>query len=278
MLAALVPGVAHAGPWTPDPGHGYAKLWLTELPGFGYHAGDGRTIGLGLYDELSLSAYGEVGVADGLAISLHAPLVRMYFLQDTRDGSTTAHVAPGDPTLSARWRFVRFERFVAAVQVGVKLPFAPGGVAQTVYAGDAPHDPVGGLEVGTAVVDISGGLSFGLAWDRIYVTGGATFVGRTGGWDQVLSWSAEVGGSPFDPRFGIRARVVGWHPLIRGSELRGESPNGVSNGTEYVGVGVEGEWWLDSHWAVGGAFEGGLGALHRQIGGPVFDVYLAAKW
>jgi hypothetical protein len=275
---ALVPGVAHAGPWTPDPGHGYAKLWLSELPGFDYHAGDGRTIGLGLYDEASLNAYGEVGVYDGVAISLHVPLARVAFLEDPRDGHVVGHVAPGDPTLSVRWRFLRFDRFVAAVDAGVRLPFAAGGVWQNVYAGTAPHELVGGLEMGTAVVDVHGGLSFGAAWDRIYVTGGATFVGRTGGWDQVFAWSAEVGGSPFDTRFGIRLRVVGWHPLIRGSEPRGESPNGVSNGTEYVGIGVEGEWWLDAHWAVGGAFQGGLGALHRQIGGPVVDVYVAAKF
>ena len=43
VAAQLAQPAAHAGPWVPSPGEGYAKAWLKWLPGIGYHTGDGRT-------------------------------------------------------------------------------------------------------------------------------------------------------------------------------------------------------------------------------------------
>jgi hypothetical protein len=41
LVAVLAwPVGASAGPWTPEPGHGYGKVWVKWLYGFGYHAGD----------------------------------------------------------------------------------------------------------------------------------------------------------------------------------------------------------------------------------------------
>src|SRR5690606_25305860 len=57
-LVVLAPASeAAAGPWAPEPGHGYAKLWLRYLYGFDYRAGDGTTYGYGAYHEASLSVY-----------------------------------------------------------------------------------------------------------------------------------------------------------------------------------------------------------------------------
>ena len=70
------PSIALAGPWAPEPGHGYAKLWLKYLYGFDFHAGDGNTYGYPSYHELFLATYVEVGLVDRLAMIVHADLAR----------------------------------------------------------------------------------------------------------------------------------------------------------------------------------------------------------
>lgn len=278
-MAALTPGRALAGPWTPEPGHGYAKAWLKWLPGFGYHDGAGETTAYGAYHEFFLSVYGDVGVAPGLALSLHAPLLQAFVLGDPRpDGDgTRAFVGPGDPTLSMRYRFVRAGRFVAAVDAGLRVPTATARPRATVYAATEGNPPIAELRIGSGVFGVPVGVSAGYGWDRVYVAGSAQVVVRTGGWDDVLTWTAEVGGR-FSERWSGRARAVGWHNVVRGTAPRTESPSGINNGTSYVGFGLEGEYGFAPGWWVGLTLEGGVVAIRRQTGGPVLSLFVATRF
>jgi hypothetical protein len=277
--AALAPSRAAASPWTPAPGHGYAKLWMKWLPGFGYHDGRGETTEYGAYHEVFLSAFGDVGLAPGLALSLHAPLVQTFVLGDPRPGGegTRAFVGPGDPTLSLRWRFLARGRFVAAVDAGLRVPLATARPQATVYAATDGQPAIGTLQIGSGVFAVPLGLSAGYGWDRLYLAASAQYVARTGGWDDVLAWSAELGGQLSRTLSG-RVRVVGWHDLVRGDAPRTESPSGINNGTRYVGFGLEGEYALTPTWWLGASVEGGLGAIRRQTGGPVLSLFVATRY
>jgi hypothetical protein len=279
-LALSWPGRAAAGPWAPRPGHGYVKLWAKYLYGFGYHAGDGSTYGYGAYHEAFLAAYAEVGLVDRVALVFHSDIVRTFHLEDPRNGRYSSHLSPGDPALSVRWQFLALGRFVAAAELGVRAPFARPGPVAPVYATETGNPQVGALRIGAGVWDVPARLAAGYAWDRFYVAGAAGYVLRTGGYDHVLTWSAE-GGVTLGRDFALRARVVGYHSLDVwiGDRAPGhESPSGIGNGTTYLGFALEGDYQFRPDWFVGFTAEGGAGVLSRQTGGPVVTAYLAARF
>jgi hypothetical protein len=248
------------------------------LPGFGYHDGAGDTIDYGAYHEVFLSGYGELGIFEGGAVWLHAPLVQTFTLHDPRpsgEGETRVH--PGDPTLGARLRFLQVDRFVAAADVSATFPIAPDDPKQTVYAADDPHREIGALRVGSGVFDFAGALSVGYGWDAVYVAAAGGYVARTGSFDHLLRWSAEVGAT-FSARLSGRLRLTGQHTLDTGDAPRTESPSGIGNGTSYAGFALEGETMIVPDWFVGLTFEGGLFRIRRQTGGPVLSLFVATKF
>ena len=276
--AVLMPAAsAAAGPWTPEPGEGYAKLWVKWLPGFGYHDGRGDTIDYGAYHELFVATYGEVGLADGLALTWHSDLLRTFVLEDPRTGASETHLAPGDPALGLRWRFLSLDRFVAAVEASARVPLAKDDDVQTVYAAEGGNPPIGALRVGSGVFDLTGLVTAGYGWDRVYVSGGAGWVARTGGYDHALVWTAEAGMS-FHEDWSGRVRASGYHSVRTGDEPRDESPSGMGNGASYTGLALEGEWQFVERWYLGLTLEGGLFAIRRQTGGPVVSLFVATRF
>lgn len=279
-LAALVllasASSAWASAWVPEPGHGYAKLWLKWLPGIGYHTGDGETVQVGAYHELFLNVYGEVGIAPRLAVWLHAPLVNQFWLEDPIRDEIEHHISVGDPTLGFRAQLVQAGRFVLAVDVATRAPLADSEPVQTLYGVEGDRDAVGALRVGLGVWDVIGGVSAGYGWDRAYAVVAARAIYRTGDFDTVLTWTAEGGGTV--GKWGLRGRVTGWHPLGNGSAPYHETPSGIGNGTSYVGAALEADYALTDQWWLGVTFEGGLGGVKRQIGGPPISLFVATAF
>jgi hypothetical protein len=280
VAIAAAPSRTRAGPWTPDPGTGYVKLWVKYLEAypFDYWPGNGSPRGYGFYNELFWNAYGEIGIVDGLAAWLHWPFLETFLLEDPRTGRVSDHTVSGDPTLGLRWRFLQAERFVMAIDAGVRFPFAPAGEVQTVYAREPGNPAIGALRVGTGVFDFPVALSLGYGWDSFYLAGSGGWVARTGAFDHVLTWTAEGGGT-FRGGLSLRVRVVGWHAVGNGDPVHyHESPSGIGSGTSYVGIAVEMDYPIAPSWWLGGTVEGGLGALSRQTGGPVVTLYVATRF
>lgn len=285
LWAALSPGAATAGPWTPAPKAGYAKAWLRWLPGFGYHDGAGETISYGSYHELSVNLYGELGLWArgqhlGLALTLNAPLVQAFVLQDPRNGGHTLHVQPGDPTLGLRFRFLQ-SWLVAALEAGTRFPLASDAELQQVYADDKqrtdPNERIGALRAGTGVFDFPVGLALGHGWGSGFLEASIGYVPRTGGYKHDVYWTLGAG-QRLSKSFTGRVRLSGRHATeIGGDAPRHESPSGIGNGTSYVGFALEVDYQLSERWALTGALEGGLGALRRQTGGPVLTFGVAAR-
>jgi hypothetical protein len=237
------------------------------LSGFGYRAGDGRTIDYGSYHEIGVQAYGEIGLIRGLAATLHLPIVRGFTLEDPPTGTTSGHVAAGDPAVGLRWRFLARGRLVAAVEATARAPVAPSEPVQRVYAAAAGNPIVNKLHVGTGVWDHAGAASFGYGWDRAYLAASAGYVHRTGGFDGVVT-----------ERWSARLRLVGWHALDNGAALRAESPSGVGSGVAYTAFAVEADYRFAGAWVVGTTLEGGLAGVRRQTGGPVISAYFAVTF
>jgi len=278
ILLLGVPGHALAGPWTPEPGHGYAKLWAKWLPGSGYHTGSGETVPYGAYHEFAVATYGEVGVAEGLALFWHTDVLRLFSLTDPRTDEAQSHVAPGDPAVGLRYRFLSTGRFVMAGEASVRAPLASGDPVQEVASTDAGMPVVGELRVGSGVWDFSGALSAGYGWNHFYLAGGGGYVARTGGFDHAITWSLEGGTSLSDVPLAFRLRLSGLHPIDTGNAPRDESPSGIGNGTQYAGFAVEADWeFIPNAW-LGLTFEGGLFGIRRQTGGPVLVLYGAMKF
>ena len=271
---------AQAGPWTPNPGHGYAKLWLKYHLGLEYQDGKGnrREYGGG-YHEFFLNAYGEVGLFKNFAFWLHAPLVRMFWLGDARTGETTRHLAPGDPTFGLRWGFLKHATYVGAFELGLRVPIAKKEPVQELWVdeGGGKAERIGSLLVGNGVFDVPIRLAFGSSWGDTYVAGSASMTLRTGGYASLAGWSIE-GGSSFLERFSWRLRMRGQHTLGDDDAPRIESPSGVQNGTSFVGLAGEMDVRFVGAWVVGLTVEGGLFAVYRQGRGPVFSLYVATSF
>lgn len=281
LLALVFPSTALAGPWVPDLGHGYAKLNLRYLYGYGYHADDGSSIAFRDYHEAFVGSYGEIGIGGGVALTLHSDLVRTFTLRDPNTGRRRAHVAPGDPALGLRVRLLRRGRFVMAAEGSVRAPLASDRVVDTAYGSKGAHPVIGELRVGPGVFDLFGGLSMGYGWNRAYLAGGVGYVGRFGGYRDALHATLESGGRVGrDRRWALRGRVTA-HPRF-GSRTGGaaitESPSGQGNGTRYVGFAFEFDRRFGEHLYVGGALQGGFGMVRQQVGGPVLDGYVAASF
>jgi hypothetical protein len=278
VLAApiIAPERAAAGPWTPEQGHGYAKIWFKWLPGWSYLDGEGESFSIGAYHELFLAAYGEVGVLDWLAITVHSDLVRLFVLEDPRTDEDEWRLAPGDPAIGVRARFLELDRFVTAAEVYVRAPLATGDPVQPVIADEPTNPQIGALQIGQGAWDFGASVSAGYAWDHFYLAGSVGYVIRTDAYDHVITWTAEGGGTV--DRFGIRVRLTGHHPVDTGSAPRHSSPSGIGNGTQYAGFAVESDYRIGERWFVGLTLEGGLFLIERQAGGPVISVYGAAKF
>ncbi|MEZ4411008.1 MAG: hypothetical protein R3A52_31690 [Polyangiales bacterium] len=269
---------AEAGPWVPEQGHGYLKLWARWLAGFGYHDASGNTVSYGAYHEVSLNAYAEVGLGAGFMVWANSPFVSTFTLSDPRAGGEThTHVAFGDSTLGARYGIVRRGPFRLAVGAFVRAPIAPSGEVQDVYAREGDQRRIGGLRIGNGAWDVGGELTAGYGWSRVYTAASVAWTWRSDGFDPVLSYTAE-GGVSITARWSARLRVTGYHSVAIGSALRHNSPSGIGNGTRYVGFALETDYRVGRRSYVGLTFEGGVAAIERQTGGPVTSLYYATQF
>ncbi len=282
-LGLLVSCPAAAGPWTQPPGQGYAKIWLRWLPGLAYHAGpeapDPGLHPIGLYQELGLGAWAELGVTEALTVTVQWEPARAFFLKDGGATRTRAHVAVGAPVLGGRLRLLRHGRFIASLEASVRGPNGTGQIVQDVHATAQGNPRVGGLRVTDRVWDLYAGASVGLGFDRLHVAASGGVIARTGGYRALVVWAAELG-RPIGRRgrwYG-RVRLAGQHPLANGSAPLHDSPSGIGNGTRHFGLTLELERRVSGDWAVGASLATSLGLAARQTHGPAVMVYVAGAF
>ena len=280
-LGAAVPNVARAGAWSPQPGSGYAKVWLKYLPGFSYADGEGESHDYGKYHELFLNAYGELGLAPGLAVSAHVPFFKFFSLEKPASGEQVRAATVGEPTFALRYQWLSAGRLAASVE-------AIGALNMTFVRGDdrdnEPYQfqdengaPLGRLRIGANTWDVGGKVAVGYGFDRWYLAGDAGYLHRTNDYDDAVLYQAEVGGNLRGKWHG-RFRIIGYHSLDTGEPaVRHNSPSGIGSGTRYTGFALELEYEFLPGQRVGLTSEGG-GNLRRQTGGPVTTLYWAAAW
>lgn len=281
-VALLPTAPSHAAsPWSPRPWHGYLKLWTKWHASLEYQDAAGELRDIGAYHELSFNAYGELGLWRSLAVWVHAPLVQLFLLEDTRSGNIRGHLHPGDPTIGLRHMLWRWRGLATGVELGVRFPIAPSGPVQPLYADGAVlamnNEQIGALRVGTGVFDIPIAIAIGYSWQRLYVAASFGYIVRTGGYAHDLSWSSE-GGWQFARHWTARLRVHGRHPLPFGDTPRANSPSGIGNGTSYIGFAGEIQYIFSGSWAVGGVIEAGPVGVRRQSRGPVISLTLSTTF
>lgn len=270
---------ASAGAWLPAPGSGYLKLWVKYLPGFWFTAGDGQRYDYGAYHELFVNAYFEVGLVDALALWVHAPMVQAFGLEDTRARAMRWRVTPGDPTVGLRLKVAQVGRASFALDASLRGPVAPSQEVQPVYSSMGPDfRQVGALRIGNGSTDAALTFSMGYAAERFYVSGSFGAMFRSNGYDPAGTMTVEGGGRIARGRVGLRSRVTAFLSLPVGTAPRHESPSGMGNGTRYWGFAVEADVRVAARWDVGASFEGGIGPLLRQTGGPVINVFAATSF
>ncbi len=283
-LCCACPSRAHAGPWVPDPGTGYGKIGVRWLPGIFYFPGpthaeqqgwDGPQP-YGSYHELFLEAYGELGIAPGLALTFGDQVVRSFFLDDAVDGPGSPLVSAGEPGLGLKVGLIREGRFASSLQVTVRAPLSAGGPVRPVHGTAAGNPRLGDLRIATGVWEAETSLAAGVGWDRGYAAGTVGTVLRGGGYDALLVWSLE-GGLPLGGagRTQGRLRLTGQHPLGNGDAPYHRSPSGLGNGTRFLAFTIEVERRVAPRIWLGASVAGGLVAVARQTGGPVITLYLA---
>ncbi|MEM6959828.1 MAG: hypothetical protein AAF645_29360, partial [Myxococcota bacterium] len=147
VAAALLPSAsASAGPWAPEQGHGYAKVWVKYLLGFGFSDSDGSFSNYQSYHELFVASYGELGLGRRVSLWWQTDLVRAFFLRDPNTGRQS-HAGIGDPALGLAYQLVQRASFALGVRGAVRVPFARDEPVQTVFerrrGGDGEFDAVG---------------------------------------------------------------------------------------------------------------------------------------
>jgi hypothetical protein len=276
-----------AAQWTPEPGHGYVKIWAKWLLGFGYVDGEGDYNHYQSYNELFLATYGDVGIVDGLAFFWHTDIVRGFTLRDPIADEVRGHVTGGDPAVGLRWRFLLRDRLAMALTGSVRAPLIQRtGEQQVVYernAGDdGVYDRVGGLRIGAGTWDLTTAVKVGYAFDTWFLGGSVGYQARLKGFDDRIVWSVEAG-LTLSEKWGGTLRASGAHSItpIRDdpdAPERTESPSGIGNGVSYMGLAVELDYELLERWYLGLTIEGGLGFLRRQTGGPVTSLSLSTTY
>lgn len=278
LLGVLLPTTsAHAGAWVPEPGHGYVKLWTKYLFGFGYHRGDGTTDDFRGYHELFVATYGEVGLVDRLALTWHTDLVRVFLLEDARDGTRDTSVTVGDPALGLRLQLAQIDRLAMSVEVNVRAPLADDDPAGTVYGRDDGNPAIAELRIGSGVWNVGAAYAVGYGFDTWYMQGSVGYVFLSDGWDDAIEGTLELGYT-FSDTWSGRARATTHVSIDGGSAARSESPSGIANGTSYAGFALELERRFESGFYVGATLEGGLFYIRRQSGGPILAVNVARSW
>ncbi|MEM9191550.1 MAG: hypothetical protein AAGF12_20420 [Myxococcota bacterium] len=269
---------AYASPFTPEPGHGYAKVWLRWHWGFlEYADADGELVDIGDYHEVFVSTYGDLGLVDGLALFWHTDLVRVFTLEDPRDGDVESHVAPGDPALGLRFRFLQVQGFAMSVESSLRVPFASSAGQQEVFQRDAPNPRIGTLRIGAGVFEIDALLSVGHAFDGWYLAASLGYQWRSGGFADRLLWVGE-GGVEFGAHWTVRARASGAHSLREGDEPPASSPSGIGNRVSWTGLALEVDYELSRGWLLGISTETGLGGVRSRSGGTILNVSLATVY
>lgn len=281
VALSLFAAPAEASPWAPEQGHGYAKIWMKYLLGFGFVDSEGNTSDYANYHELFVASYGQVGLGAGFAFWWQSDLVRTFYLRDPVDSRRRAHVASGDPAIGASWQFVARDRLAMSLSFGVRAPLAEANPVQTVYS-RSPNDAgefeaLGELQLGEGAWSTSTKLELGYAFDTWYLAGSLGYAIRNRGYDDRFTWSLEAGLN-FRPKLRGRIRVSGAHSLRFGTAERVNSPSGLGNGVSWAGVSLEGEYEFVDDSFVGVSLEGGLGFLRSQTAGPVISLYLANQF
>jgi hypothetical protein len=117
LAVTFVASPASAGPWVPDPGHGFLQLGTTWFRSADPARG-AATTGFD-YRKTTLSAYGEVGLPGGLALTLEVPWAAAR--NDARDGGEQyRNRSLGDIRLALDARITR--RLPLTFGVEVKVP------------------------------------------------------------------------------------------------------------------------------------------------------------
>jgi hypothetical protein len=282
-LLALLPAAALAGPWTPEPGGGYAKAGLTFLPGVGLFRGPeaveadgvGNPALYGYYQEVAVSTYGELGLAKGLAATLQWTPLRTFLLADPVDG-VGGWVSVGEPAVGLRAQPVQAGPFALALQGHVRAPTSSNDPVAPVHAVTDGNPQVGELRIASGVWEFEAGVHVGLGLPKLYLAAYGAAQKRTGGWDSVLLWGIE-GGTRLGKKKKTLARVklYGHHPLGDGDAPYHRSPSGIGNGTRYIAFTLEFDRELQDGWFVGVSLAGGVAPVARQTGGPVIGASFA---
>ena len=281
VFCVLSSSSALASPWAPERGHGYAKLWMKYLLGFGFVDSEGDASDYASYHELFVASYGEVGLGAGFAFWWQSDLLRTFYLRDPTEGRRRAHAASGDPAAGVSWQFFASERLAMSLNVGVRAPLAEPDPVQTVYARNANEsgefEALGELRLGEGAWSVSTKVEVGYAFDTWYVAGSLGYAVRNRGYEDRFTWSVEAGLN-FRPRLRGRLRLSGAHSLGNGSAPRANTPSGLGNGVSWAGASLEGEYEFADDSYVGVALEGGLGFLRSQTAGPVVSLYIANQF
>lgn len=283
LVSLLLSSTALAGAWVPEPGSGYAKVWLHWLPGLAYHAGDDAPRPgvhlVGAYQELGLGTWTELGVAPGFAITAHWMPVRGFFVEDARNGDVSSHAAVGEPEVGARLGLLRRGRFSSSVELALRAPVGDGRVVADVYSTEEGNPLVGGLRTSAGVWDGRIALSAGVGLPRVSVEGSVALVLRSDGFHPLVTWFLQ--GSTSLGKKGVwtgRLRLAAQHALPLGDAPWAESPSGIGNGAQFFGLTVELERRLSERWAVGASLAASMGIAARQAHGPAITLFVAHRF
>ncbi|HJK93944.1 MAG TPA: hypothetical protein RMH26_24610, partial [Polyangiaceae bacterium LLY-WYZ-15_(1-7)] len=263
--------------WTPEPGHGYAKLWLRWHAGFAFHDASGDRLELPRYHELFVGAYADVGLADGLALFFRSDLLRTFHLEDPRSGDVARHLAPGDPSLGLRARVLLRDRWAMSLQASARAPLARSGEVQEVVRDRAPYPVVGGLRRGAGVWHLQGMWNIGAAFERVFLGAALGYQWRGEGFEDRLLWNATLGAT-LSPRVGARLSLAGAHSLGFGSAPRASTPSGLGNGASWTTASLSADLRVAEGWYLGAALETALLGLRTKSRGLSLALSLGTQY
>lgn len=244
LSAGAVPQARAGGAWARDPGSFYLKLGASSISASKLYDRTGTIVDTTRYSGLTLSLYGELGLAPGLAAMADLPFLR----RQTLAGRTMSGI--GDAAVMLKYS-VSGGDWPVAFSLGVGIP--TGDTLSVPPAGDGEID-------GRFALHVSHASESGRTY--ISASGGYNLHGH--GLNDELMGTLEGGWRPADPLWlTLALRMQKPVGKIVGSKISGY---GVGEGVEFEAFGLGATWEAAPHLGLTVGFEGGFHAKNIPAG------------
>lgn len=261
LITVATPSFSGGG-WPQAKGNGYAKLsswWLVADQHYTDVGIIDPNITMGVFNT---NIYAEYGITDRLTGVIYFPFFSRNYMNNIISGTTNELLVPGesinglgDTDITLKYGLSRPGSGIAisaGITLGLPLGTSKAGSQDNLALGDGEFNQL---------IQIDAGTGFQLGSIPMYTNVYAGFNNRTNGYSDEIRYGFELGGSFFDKKIAVTARLSGVESRKNGDTAATTNATSIfSNNSEFTSIGGEISYFVTENVGVGigvaGAFRG----------------------